>query len=504
MAGSSEKILMLVFMFACCVSILVGSLTGLFVYGDGTATTTTTTDDGSGGGTTKLDIDVTVSGDILPNGIECWYTGTSLDDTGLVWKDRSGKGNDIKDDNIKGSLNVGLDPVSGNYVFGSTEDGITIPFDFSGTAWTLFTVARYNGENKGRIFDAKGKNWLAGWHAGRTGLAYYDAKGWVTPQENVHGSGRTWIQTTAYKTQFFTNGDVRTTGYVGEEPGTITINMGDNATTESSDWAVHEIIVYGRALSQKDRKKVEKYLIDTYISSELQSGIDFTKGYETNVFNPPESSRTYSSVWGDQDPGVGHGRSMLYSQQAWSAKHNISDQWMEIDMGELKNLAGVIIQGRHDNNQKVTSFNVFVENDGVYREVLSALKYTESRDTPQSYTFNEPIVGRKVRFVVKSWHEHISMRAAVLLSDKVGPIDKNGLGGTAEKCRLYALKLGYKMWGHRTEKHDDAIKNVCFFYPNTDGVSYEGDTSDDKNVVGCAEKDAKLKDGCILPQEEEN
>jgi len=368
MAGSSEKILMLVFMFACCVSILVGSLTGLFVYGDGTATTTTTTDDGSGGGTTKLDIDVTVSGDILPNGIECWYTGTSLDDTGLVWKDRSGKGNDIKDDNIKGSLNVGLDPVSGNYVFGSTEDGITIPFDFSGTAWTLFTVARYNGENKGRIFDAKGKNWLAGWHAGRTGLAYYDTKGWVTPQENVHGSGRTWIQTTAYKTQFFTNGDVRTTGYVGEEPGTITINMGDNATTESSDWAVHEIIVYGRALSQKDRKKVETYLIDTYISPELQSGIDFAKGWDSSV------TKT----------------------------------------------------------------------------------------------------------------------------------EKNGLGGTAEKCRLYALKLGYKMWGHRTEKHDDAIKNVCFFYPNTDGVSYEGDTSDDKNVVGCAEEGAKLKDGCILPQEEEN
>ena len=48
MAGGSQKILMLVFMFACCVSILVGSLTGLFVYGDGD--TTTTTDDGSDDG----------------------------------------------------------------------------------------------------------------------------------------------------------------------------------------------------------------------------------------------------------------------------------------------------------------------------------------------------------------------------------------------------------------------------------------------------------------------
>ena len=362
MAGGSQKILMLVFMFACCVSILVGSLTGLFVYGDGDTTTTT---DESGNSVTKIDVDVSVSGTILPNGIKCWYTGRSLDENGIKWRDVSGNGNDIKDDNLKGLLKTAVDPVSGKYVYGGTEDGIIIPFDFSGSNWTLFTVARYNGENKRRIFDAKGKNWLAGWHAGKTGQAYYGDKGWVTPLENVHGSGRTWIQTTTYKTQFFTNGDVRTTGYIGDEPGKITINMGDYATTESSDWAVHEIIVYGRALSQKDRVKVEKYLLDTYISPEIQSGIDYTKGFDSSV-------------------------------------------------------------------------------------------------------------------------EHIN---------------RNELGGTLEKCRLYAIKMGYKMWGHRTEKHDDNLKNICFFYPNTDGVSYEGDTSDDKNVVGCTEKGAKLKDGCETPSE---
>ena len=362
MAGGSQKILMLVFMFACCVSILVGSLTGLFVYGDGDTTTTT---DESGNSVTKIDVDVSVSGTILPNGIKCWYTGQSLDENGIKWRDVSGNGNDIKDDNLKGLLKTAVDPVSGKYVYGGTEDGIIIPFDFSGSNWTLFTVARYNGENKRRIFDAKGKNWLAGWHAGKTGQAYYGDKGWVTPLENVHGSGRTWIQTTAYKTQFFTNGDVRTTGYIGDEPGKITINMGDYATTQSSDWAVHEIIVYGRALSQKDRVKVEKYLLDTYISPEIQSGIDYTKGFDSSV-------------------------------------------------------------------------------------------------------------------------EHIN---------------RNELGGTLEKCRLYAIKMGYKMWGHRTEKHDDNLKNICFFYPNTDGVSYEGDTSDDKNIVGCTEKGAKLKDGCETPSE---
>ena len=364
MAGGSQKILLLIFMFASCVSIIIGSLSGIFIYDSGGTTTTT---DESGNSVTKLDVDVSVSGTILPNGIKCWYTGKSLDENGIKWSDASGNGNDIKDDNLKGLLKMAVDPVSGKYVYGTVEDGIIIPFDFSGSNWTLFTVARYNDKKKGRIFDGKGVNWVGGWHSGRTGLAYY-GKGWATPQVNVHGSGRTWIQTTAYRTQFFTNGDKRTpdaTFATGEAPGKIAINMGQHAANESSDWAVHEIIVYGRALSQKDRVKVEKYLLDKYISPEIQSGIDYTKGWDSSV--------------------------------------------------------------AHTN--------------------------------------------------------------------------RNALGGTLEKCRLYAVKMGYKMWGHRTEKNADDLKNICFFYPNTDGVSYEGDTTDEKNIVGCTEKGTKLKDGCETQSE---
>ena len=37
--------------------------------------------------------------------------------------------------------------------------------------------------------------------------------------------------------------------------------------------------------------------------------------------DPPEASRTYSSVWANDAPGYRHGRSMLDSSQAWSAKN---------------------------------------------------------------------------------------------------------------------------------------------------------------------------------------
>ena len=131
--------------------------------------------------------------------------------------------------------------------------------------------------------------------------------------------------------------------------------------------------------------------------------------------NPPESSRNYSSVWSNQSPGVGHARSMLDSEQAWSAAHNVVDQWMEIDMGAKNFIAGVVVQGRKGSTQRVTSFDVLI--DG--KEVASALKYTSSKDTRQTYTFSNPVIGRKVRFRVKSWNSHASMRAGVIPAKSV-------------------------------------------------------------------------------------
>ena len=131
-----------------------------------------------------------------------------------------------------------------------------------------------------------------------------------------------------------------------------------------------------------------------------------------NELNPPESSRKYSTVFSNQAPGVGHARSMLDSDQAWSAAHNVVDQWMEIDMGAKNFIAGVVVQGRNApyDNQRVTSFDVLI--DGI--KVTSTLNYTSSKDTRQSYTFSEPVIGRKVRFRVKSWNSHASMRAGVI------------------------------------------------------------------------------------------
>ena len=133
--------------------------------------------------------------------------------------------------------------------------------------------------------------------------------------------------------------------------------------------------------------------------------------------NPPESSRNYSTVFSNETPGVGHARSMLDSDQAWSAAHNLVNQWMEIDMGAKNFIAGVVVQGRNApyDNQRVTSFDVLI--DGI--KVTSTLKYTSSGNTRQTYTFNNPVIGRKVRFRVKGWNSHASMRAGVIPAKSV-------------------------------------------------------------------------------------
>ena len=160
-----------------------------------------------------------------------------------------------------------------------------------------------------------------------------------------------------------------------------------------------------------------------------------------NELNPPESSRNYSTVYSNQAPGVGHARSMLDSDQAWSAAHNVVDQWMEIDMGAKNFIAGVVVQGRKGSTQRVTSFDVSI--DG--KTITSTLKYTSSKDTRQTYTFSNPVIGRKVRFRVKGWNSHASMRAGVIPAKSV-----NLKAGQKYPIKIYFSEKGggdeLKVW----------------------------------------------------------
>ena len=73
--------------------------------------------------------------------------------------------------------------------------------------------------------------------------------------------------------------------------------------------------------------------------------------------NPPESSRSYSSVWDGESPGEPQARSMINSSQGWSSGTNQQGEWMQIDLGSVQNVIGVTTQTRSEgvhSDQRVT------------------------------------------------------------------------------------------------------------------------------------------------------
>lgn len=65
----------------------------------------------------------------------------------------------------------------------------------------------------------------------------------------------------------------------------------------------------------------------------------------TEMLNPPELSRSYSAVFGNDAPGTGRARSMLNSIRAWAAPNPVPENsWVIIDAEKEESIGGVAIQ----------------------------------------------------------------------------------------------------------------------------------------------------------------
>jgi len=183
--------------------------------------------------------------------------------TASVWNDKSSNANNAPVD--RGTLKVTATDVTG-----TKADGLKFPTAVLGTdsAYTLLYVGKYNGETKGRIFDATNNNWLSTWWGTRVGVAHHG--GWMTAHETgVLPNGSTeLVQGTDSMGIYRLNGvDKKTAEPGAAKPTQITINSGQFVAGESSDWAMKEVIFYNRVLTIAEITQVEKYLKDKYMSS---------------------------------------------------------------------------------------------------------------------------------------------------------------------------------------------------------------------------------------------
>jgi len=162
-----------------------------------------------------------------------------------------------------------------------------------------------------------------------------------------------------------------------------------------------------------------------------------------DVVNPDDSKRSYSSVWGGfNDPH--HKRSMLNSPQAWSAAKNQANEWMQMDLGAVHDVMGLVTQGRKVGNhhhQRVKTVVVRHSIDGhTWADVPGGPFPAGALDEGLRVFFDSRVKARWIRIVVKEWEHHISMRAAVLVHNAQSPwrdaclveVCSIGDGGVAE------------------------------------------------------------------------
>jgi hypothetical protein len=93
---------------------------------------------------------------------------------------------------------------------------------------------------------------------------------------------------------------------------------------------------------------------------------------------------------------------------------------MQLDVGSVKSIAGVVTQGRSNAHQWVTSYQVEASDDEkAWTKVDCGRTFAGNVDqnTVVNGRFNKPITARYIRVFVRSWYGWASMRAGVLLCD---------------------------------------------------------------------------------------
>ena len=155
-----------------------------------------------------------------------------------------------------------------------------------------------------------------------------------------------------------------------------------------------------------------------------EQAVSAEDGKTLAIANVAEVARDYSTVYGNQAKGTGYARSMLDSEQAWSAQHNRAGEWMTIDAGKMATVEGVVVQSRRGSDQMVNTFKVSTSDElhGEYTYVADGGIFSGNtyRDEQVMVKFPEPVVARFVRIEVVSWNQHISMRAGLMYKPKDG------------------------------------------------------------------------------------
>ena len=189
-----------------------------------------------------------------------------------------------------------------------------------------------------------------------------------------------------------------------------------------NDELIKDVATHSNAeIPNKDED--ENYI--DYLGKHLATCKDFkyvVEGANTNsrvLKNPPDTSRSASSVYGDNAMGTGHGQGRLDSAQAWSAKDNQVGEWYQINNDKVAIISGIKIQKRAPNHtsQYVETFKVKAKGvAGTWEDVDDGAIFTGNTSgggDKVDVFFETPVEARYIRIYPQTWGTHMSLRAGI-------------------------------------------------------------------------------------------
>jgi hypothetical protein len=207
----------------------------------------------------------------------------------------------------------------------------------------------------------------------------------------------------------------------------------------------------------------------------------------TNVLDVPDNRRSASSVYANDARGTSHYRARLDSTQAWSSASNSHGQWFQMDAGSERDIAGVVIRGRHQYNQYVKSFKVqYAGNNGRFYDVDGGFEFSGSHNWHDSVSvpFSSSVRSRYIRIFPRSWHGHMSMRCALLLSTNVLDVPDNRRSASsvyandARGTSHYRARLdSTQAWSSASNSHGQWFQMDAGSERDIAGVVIRGETS---------------------------
>ncbi|XP_051528865.1 retinoschisin 1a [Myxocyprinus asiaticus] len=108
---------------------------------------------------------------------------------------------------------------------------------------------------------------------------------------------------------------------------------------------------------------------------------------------------------------------------AWLSKFQDTNQWLQIDLKEVKVVSGILIQGRCDSDEWITKYSVQYRTN----EKLSWIYYKDQTGNNRVFYGNSdrsstvqnllrpPIIARYIRIIPLGWHTRIAIRMELLL-----------------------------------------------------------------------------------------